>query len=848
MENQLISKNEDFQIVQLLERCLYNWLWFVLSVMLCCVVAFMYIKSAPKQYKRTAAVLVKEAEKDITAAFSERNPFRSIANVNNEIEAFKSPQLAQEVVRRLKMDINYITKEGMRAVDLYTQSPIIAVFPESKYFSFHVELLPDSVIVLSNFVQGDSKPKQSIKSVLNKETETPFGTIMISPSLYYSYDRNYKTIKVSKSDIKAVALNLSKTVKVFLSNKLNTVLSLEIEDVSIQRAEDVLNTLISVYQENWVTQKNKATITDLSFLDERIALAEQELMEIDDRVALYKSRNLVTDVRSAASLQMSQSMQYSGRIQEVSSQISIVEFIQEYLNDNTKLFELLPTNISGVNNPALETQVNNYNTLLNERNRLAANSSELNPIIIERNKSLQSLRQSIIQTVDNLIATLNLSLSGLQSQESRMTRNIASNPGQERYLMSVEREQKIKENLYLYLLQQREENRMALIVTPTNSQVISEPSGSMYPVKPNKIQVLLIALIFGCGIPFGVILVYDLLNATIRNKRDLSVLPAPLLGIIPEVKIKMVQEYGRGAINESFRILRTNLRFAGTKDTKVIQITSMEPNAGKTFIALNLAMSIAFTGKKVALLDLDLRRATLTKHINKLKHGMGIAEQKENDEIKGIAAILKNIAEDNKIKGKNIADMWLKMAQDMNPIIKYTMPSEEAEKMTHVNFDIILADTKPPNPAELLMGDRLARIIEVLKDTLNYDYIFIDSPPVHPVVDTILVAEHADISLFVVREKITDRRKLPDIENIYNDGKLKNMHLILNGATADAKTSRYDAYYTDNDEKDRNIFKSAEDFNKKLKLWSANINAIVKKMKNTTANESNAPDNKNKEQ
>ena len=774
MENQLISKNEDFQIVQLLERCLYNWLWFVLSVMLCCVVAFIYIKSAPKQYRRTAVVLIKEEDRDITAAFSEHNSFRSMANVNNELEAFKSPQLAQEVVRRLKMDINYITKEGLRDMDLYTQSPIIAVFPESEFFSFQVEFLPDSVIVLSNFVQGKNKLKQSVKTRLNKETETPFGSVMISPSLYYSQDRSYNPIKVSKGDIRLIAIRLLKVVKVSLSGKLNTIINLEIEDVSIQRAEDVLNTWISVYRENWVTEKNETTISTLFFLDERIAIAEQKLEEIDSRLALYKSRNLV--VNNAASLQMTQSMEYSGRIQEVNNQISIAKFIQEYLNDNTKVSEFLP-NTTGVNNPALELQISNYNALLDERNRLAANSSELNPVIIERNRSLQSLKQSIIQTVDNLMISLNLQLSGLQSQESRMTRNIASNPGQERYVITVEREQKIKENLYLYLLQQREENEMALVVTPANSRIISLPSGNIFPVKPNKILILLIAIILGCGIPFGIILVYDLLDATIRDKRDLADLPAPLLGIIPEVKDELVQEHGRGAINESFRILRTNLRFACSKDTKVIQITSMEPNAGKTFIALNLAMSLAVTGKKVALLDLDLRMATLSNKINKTTQG--------------IADILEKIAKDKKT-AKDIANM---LKKSMLP----KMSGGDAQNM----IDIIPAGAEPLNPAELLMGDGLARIIEVLRETYNYDYIFIDSPPIHPVVDAILVAEHVDVSIFVVREKVTDRRRLSDIRNIFNDGKFKNMHLILNGSNAEVRLNRYNAYY--HGKKDKNV-------------------------------------------
>ena len=763
MENQLISKNEDFQLVQLLEKYLSHWQWFVLSVMVCCMFAVIYVKSTPKLYLRTASVLIKEEDKDISAAFSGGNsPYRNMTNVNNEIEAFKSQILMQEVVSSLRMNVGYVTKEGLRKVDLYTQSPITAVFPtshESESFVFRVELLANDEIVLSRFVQGENKIKQSINTRFNEVTKTPVGDIIISPSLYYSGERNYNPIEVSKGDVKSVALRLSRRVNVHLSDKLNTVISLEIEDVSIQRAEDILTTLINVYKENWVTEKNRAAITTLSFLDERIPMVEEELTEIDGRVVLFKSRNLVTDVRNVASLQMSQSMEYAGRIQEISSQISIVQFIQEYLNDNSKIFELLPTT-TGVNNPALEISVNQYNTLLSNRNRLVANSSELNPMIIERNRELQALRQSIINTVDNLITSLNLELSSLQSQEARMTRSIASNPSQERFLMAVEREKEIKENLYRYLLQQREENEMALVVTATNLQIISPPLGSNIPVKPSKFQILLIAMIIGCAIPGGIILAYDFLNVAIRDKRDLAALPVPLLGVIPEVKIEedkkmlMIQDHGRGAINESFRILRTNLRFACSKDTKVIQITSLDPNAGKTFIALNLAMSFAVTGKKVALLDLDLRMATLSNLVG-------------NPE-KGIANMLSETT-----------------VRDKSPVIK--------KDYFYHGFDIIPAGSEPSNPAELLMGDGLAKLIEKLKAL--YDYVFIDSPPIHPVVDAILVAQHADISIFVVREKVTDRRRLPDIKYIFHEGKFKDMHLVLNGVVAEIKTNRYNEYY-----------------------------------------------------
>ena len=765
MENQLTSRNDTFQIVKLLERYLKYWPWFLLSGIFCCMIAVLYVKSTPRLFRRTASVLISEENyQDITAAFGNGSPFAVRANVNNEIEAFKSPQLMQETVRRLKLNVKYVMKEGLRKVDKYTQSPIIAVFPyshDAETFSFQVELLPDSVIVLSKFVRNGDKLEQDIRTRLNKETATPIGYIMISPSLYYSRDRNYPSVKVSKNDVKVVALQFSGTLNVYLSSKLNSIIALEIDDESIQRAEDILKTVIDVYNENWLAEKNRSAVATLSFLNERIPIIEAELTEIDGRLAQYKRSNQITDVRNVASMQVRESMEYSARIIEVSNQVSIVNSIREYLYDNTKVSEPLPSNISGVNHVALESAISNYNTQLANRNRLLANSSEQNPVIIDINNSLHTARQSITQTVDNLLSTLNMQLSGLKSQEARMTSGIASSSGQERYLMTVEREQKLKETLYLYLLQQREENEMALNVNAKNSRIISSPYGNMFPIKPNKMLVLLIAIFIGIGIPGGIILVRDTINMSIRDKNDLASLPVPLLGIIPEVKnevkregMLVVQDHGKGAVNESFRIIRTSLGFVCSKGMKIIQVTSMEPGAGKTFTTLNLAMSFAVAGKKIALLDMDLRRLTLSNFIG-------------NPEF-GIANILSGMElNDEKFIQKD-----------------YFYPG----------FDVIPVGAVPSTPSELLMSDVLTAVIEKLKE--SYDYIFIDSPPVGPIADATIIAQLADVSVFVVREKFTDWQKLLEIKDIFNVGKFKNMRLVLNGSIAETQSNKYyNSYY-----------------------------------------------------
>ncbi|MDR1172423.1 MAG: polysaccharide biosynthesis tyrosine autokinase [Bacteroidales bacterium] len=763
MENQNISQNDEFLINNLWNKYIKYWPWFVLSVLLCCGLAVVYIKSTSKTYKRTATVLVREDNRqDITAAFSNdhRQWGEKNVNVNNEIEAFKSPELIQEVVQRLKLNIGYVMKDGLKQVDLYAQSPVIAEFPNSREgesFSFQIELLPDSVVVLSNFVQKTStnrkvEIKQDIKTKFNEETSTPIGNVIISPSLYYSSGQFQVPVVVTKGSVKNVALWYAKYLTVSLSSKQNTIIVLDMEDVSIQRAEDFLNTLMSVYNESSLAEKNRETKSTLEFLNERIPLIEQELKTIDDRLAQYKSTYKVTDTRVAGSMDMSQSREYSSKALEVNTQINIAGFIRDHLAKNSKTAEMIPE--LGLKNPAIESYISQYNAKLFDRNKLITNGGENNPAIVTLNSELQSLRQSLIHTVDNLITTLNMQMSDFRSQEDRMTSRIASNPVQEKQLLSIEREQNLKADLLLYLLQKRSENEMALTVNTTNSRVISRPSGGMSPVKPNKYIALLIAFFVGVGVPGGVIWGRDSINTSIRDKKDVESLPVPLLGVIPESKKRgmlLVRDDGKDAVNEAFRILRTNLGLIGMKDAKVIHFTSLESGTGKTFMALNLAMTFAVAGKRVILLDLDLRRATLSRMTGCKPIGISqLLEQQLNEDL---------FIENNYI---------------------------------HAGFDILPAGDKPSKPSELLMSEHLKLLIAKLK--AKYDYVFLDSTPANILADATITAQLADLSIFVVREKFTDRRKIAEIKNLYRGGKFRNMHIVLNGSVTENTSDKYHEY------------------------------------------------------
>jgi capsular exopolysaccharide synthesis family protein len=356
------------------------------------------------------------------------------------------------------------------------------------------------------------------------------------------------------------------------------------------------------------------------------------------------------------------------------------------------------------------------------------------------------MRQSILHNVDNLITALSVRLSSLRSQESTLTANIVANPDKEKELTWIERELKTKEALYLYLLQQREENELARNVASTNFRVITPPTGSTAPFKPSKRKMFLAALIIGMAIPFGVITGWDVLNITVRNKNDMAQLPVPTLGVVPLAKKKsdkrgmlFVQDRGRDALNESFRIVRTNLELHCMQNNiKVIQFTSMESGSGKTFTSLNLAMSFALAGKKVALIDLDLRTAALSKYIDYQELGVSVTL--------------------NKLE----VDDHFHVEKDY----------------FHPGFDIIPAGPVPVNPSDLLTGENLKTLINGLRKT--YDYIFIDVMHIGAVADAVIVGQIADLTVVVLRENYTNRRKLAEISTFSNSEKFKSICAILN--------------------------------------------------------------------
>lgn len=771
--NNQVKQSEDFISIQdFLYMCLSKWYWFAISLVVLIALALIYIMRTPPEYTRSASMLIKEEGKgqsissDVSSAFASMGLVQSNTNVNNEVIALQSPAIMTDVVKRLHLDVNYKVSGRFYDRVLYGQNLPVSVsfldLNDNESASFTIKPAADGTLGFSDFVRNGEESDAEATGKLNDTIETPVGRIVVSTTPYYSgtFDSD---VYVSRSTIYGAVQSYSQRLSVGLANEDATIINLSITDVCIQRAEDVLNTLIAVYNENWLKDKNQIAVSTSMFINDRLKVIENELGTVDADIASYKGENLLPDIQAASSMYMSQSQETNAQILELSMQLSMAKYIKSYLAAGESQNQLLPAN-SGISGGNIENQISEYNTAQLQRNNLVANSSDENPLVKDMDNALKSMREAIITSIDNLVVTLNTQIETLERTNEQIMAKIAASPSQAKDLLSDERQQKVKEALYLFLLEKREENELSQAFTAYNTRIITPPTGSMLPTAPVKRNIFLIAIALGVLIPIAVIFIKEMLNTAIRGRKDIEGMNVPFLGEIPligkkkrfsrlagirqrkkkyekEVPEIVVRAQSRDVINEAFRVVRTNLEFVIGKEEgpKVIMVTSMNPDSGKTFVISNLAASFAIKKKKTVIVDLDLRKATLSSYVGNIKTGVSNYLADKDVSVFSIT-----------FKDKSILDL-----------------------------DIIPVGTIPPNPAELLFSERLGQLLSELKQ--KYDYIFIDCPPAEVVADTSIIGRHADYTLFIARSGLLDKRMLPQIDRFYVENRFKGMMLVLNG-------------------------------------------------------------------
>ncbi len=745
---------------------LHHWPWILLSVAIFVGGAYLYLLRTPVIVSRSAEIQIKDDSKGNSTdiqGMQDLGLFKSNTNVQNEMLNLRAKDLTEEVVKRLALDVNYYHDGRFRKTVVYgTELPVKLTFSDispEESLSLKVKVSPEGSVILDDLSLNGGKPEsKDIKASLGDTIATPAGRIVVQPASAYRKGESYELL-VEKVPLKAARNSYNGRLSITMSDEKSSVVHLAVTDESVQRADDYLSGVIGVYNENWIRDRNQIAVSTSNFINERLGVIESELGNVDSDISSYKSANLIPDIDAAASMYMNQSQQTQQQILELNNQLQMARYIRNYLANGSD-DSLLPAN-TGINSANIGSLITAYNTKLLQRNNLVAKSSEENTLVLQLDEQLRAERQVIINTVDNEIANLTAQIRSLHGTESKLVSKIASNPKQAKNLLSVERQQKVKESLYLFLLQKREENELSQAFTAYNTRIVNRPGASGVPDSPDSRMILAVAFLIGLALPFGVTYVKEMTNTKLRGRKDLTDMAPPLLGEIPENSLPdklsedkdaasgereiLVKSGSRDIINEAFRVLRTNVEFSRiNKDgCNVIAITSFNPGSGKSFISMNLGAALALKDRRVLVIDGDMRHGSTSKYFDKQKEGL--------------SAYLGGAVND-------VEDL-LVTADDIP------------------NLHVLPIGKVPPNPTELLESSRLGELIGEMRK--KFDYILIDCPPIEVVADAQIIDQYADRTIFVVRAKLLERSMLPELDRLYEEKKYKHMAVILNGTRND---------------------------------------------------------------
>jgi capsular exopolysaccharide synthesis family protein len=754
------------RVKEFLYLCLENWLWFVISIAVCLACAYVYIKKSQPTYRKTASILIKIDEggrsvKEGSLMFADLGIASNNSHIMDEYQIMRSPDMMRDVVRKLNLNMMYSTEGKFRSIPLYgSLLPVQVTMPDlgdEDYAAFKLDLKGNGEYTITDMsLRGKALEHSPIAGRIGTPVRTPMGTVNVAPGQSYKGNEEMQ-INVTHNTVKGAAAGISGGLGVEVDEHSFNMLNLSMVDWSPERAQDILKQLIASYSDRWMQEKRTLADNTSKFIEERVQLLHSELGDVDSDISEFKSANLVPDINAAASLAMSQASQSTMVLKDLRNQEYMAKYIRNYLRNTENTNKLLPS-AAGFSSSMLSGQIGQYNAKILERNSLVAQSSASNPLVNQLDQELTAIRGALLASLDNELVALHEQIKSTEGMSGTATSKIASNPRQAKYLLSVERQQKVKESLYLYLLQKREENQLDQAFTSYNTRIVREPDGSNGPIAPNKAMIWLTGFVIGLAIPVLYLFQRELSVHVVRGRKDIADMKIPLAGELPlhskkqklpkfsdsnkkSTPIMAVKENCRNSINEAFRVLRTNLEFmfANNSTSRVVMLTSSNPGSGKTFVTYNLAKSFAIKGKKVIVLDLDMRKASLSKYVDSPETG--------------------------------ISDYLANRVNDITSIIKRDKDCK--------NMAVIPVGTIPPNPTELLFSDRLHALIEDLR--VHYDYVFIDCPPIEVVADSTIISKYADHTLFVIRAGILDLSMLPIIDEMYEKGQYPMMSLVLNG-------------------------------------------------------------------
>ena len=767
-----VQSEEQINIQEILFRYLIHWPWFVVSVIVCVALAWGYLRLTTPVYNISATVLIKDEKKGGGANMSSElekmglNGFvSSSSNIENEIEVLKSRTLAREVVSSLGLFVTYMDEDKFPNKELYRTSPVlVSLTPQEADRlpqTMEIDMLLQPAGAMDVQVKVGKKEYRKHLEKLPAVFPTDEGTVAFfanNDTLSSLRPESVTTERHITAYINrpfAVAKGYAGFLLITPTSKATSVVTVSLKNSNTQRGKDYIDKLLEMYNINANNDKNEVAQRTGEFIDERIDIISKELGSTERDLENFKRSAGITDLTSEAQIALTGNAEYEKKRVENQTQINLVMDLKKYLQGSE--YEVLPANV-GLQDAGVAGAIDRYNEMVAERKRLLRTSTESNPAIVNLTTSIRAMRSNIQTTLDATLKGLEITKADLIREASRYSRRISDAPTQERQFVSIARQQEIKSGLYLMLLQKREENAIVLAAIVNNAKIIDEAQADSTPISPKRMTIYLAALVFGIGIPVGVIYLIGLTKFKIEGRADVEKLTSlPVVGDIPLADEKMgaiaVFENQNNLMSETFRNVRTNLQFMLENGKNVILVTSTVSGEGKSFISANLAISLSLLGKKVVIVGLDIRKPGLNKVFNLPKKEYGITQFLTNSTV-------------------NLMD--LVHHSDINK-----------------NLYILPGGTVPPNPTELLARDGLEKAVEILRK--NFDYVILDTAPVGMVTDTLLIGCVADLSVYVCRADYTRKTEFTLINELAENNKLPNLCIVINGL--DLQKKKYGYYY-----------------------------------------------------
>nr|WP_299067449.1 polysaccharide biosynthesis tyrosine autokinase [uncultured Allomuricauda sp.] len=761
-----MSSNSDLNLKALLDICLRNWKWFLISIILSVALSMIYLRYAIPQYSATAKIQILEQSNQASelSVLDDLDIFSSgKAKIEDETELLSARDNFISIVKNLDLNIQFFVLGNIKNKEIYRK--------ENTPFSINF-LATDSIINTAkhtffvkihsdtSFGYKEKEDEAEKKYDFGDKVKSKIGDIILTPNKTLSANKN-KQLQVVIKPIDFVADSYRKKTHINANDKkLSNIININLTDPIEQRAIDIINELIGINNNNAVSDKKAIADRTTKFINDRITEIYSNLSSVDDTAENFKSSRGIADLGTQSNVNFNLSASSEQELQNINIQLSIANSMKDLINGQDG-YDIIPE--VGLSDQGISNSAQRYNELVAQRKRLLESSNEKNPVIVNLDQQLQGLKRGMQSSLNNVSNNLNLQVNSLSKQLSQINSRIYAAPSNERALRDITRKQQTTESLYLYLLQKREESQITFASASPKSKIIDSAYGSNFPVSPKKRAIFLASIILGVLIPFSIIYVKDLLDNKVHNKLGLEKTisnKAPVLAELPKIgkkDPKLISGVDRSVLGESMRILRTNLDYILKKNVKpgrggVILVTSSVPGEGKTFISSNLAMVFASTKRKVLLIGADIRNPKLYDFYSSLSENVDGVNKRRKD-LTGLTEYLHN----DRVEIKDIIT---------------------SIHVNDNNVDVIFSGQIPPNPAELLMSTRLKELIDHCSGI--YDCVIIDSAPLLPVTDTLLINEYANQTVYVTKAGVTEEKVLEYPIRLKEEKKLKNLSFVVN--------------------------------------------------------------------